>query len=390
MPVLPQAVDVNAIVHAPITPLAPAPAPPPASIPAINVLDARPHPCIISHLRPIYTEQLALEYELREKKRMEDVARLASAKRAKEKVIVYAWGVPDDPPLVHAVQGGFSWPYLDLSMQLLTRVGLDHALGRQALQMYDDEGLEMWMDVDVDYTIAVKEGQAIYLRDCVVAHPIDFQVLRNTHAQAGTPNIRNLPAERQAVREAYKSLGLSSSTQTRPSPPSTSFVTPNRKRKLSDSSIISISGSFPTPRRASPIATIVPDIVPSIPSSPVLMAAAVSSEAVASPIVVSTSIIDTTPVTKSWPADFYVCEIVNCFRDCKTSIRKNGRNTRTAEVKFNKHFPCNRYVPSTYSDQKKLWQNAPDALKDQFYNAGKVKGAVWFRFAEAARKARKD
>jgi hypothetical protein len=118
---------------------------------------------------------------------MEDAARLAYAKRAKERVIIYAWGLPDDPPLVHAVQGGFSWPYLDLSMQLLTRVGLDHAPGRQALQMYDDERLEMWMDVDVDYTIAVKEGQAIYLRDRMVAHPIDFQILRNAHAQNWYP-----------------------------------------------------------------------------------------------------------------------------------------------------------------------------------------------------------
>jgi hypothetical protein len=128
-------------------------------------------------------------------------------------------------------------------------------------------------------------------------------------------------------------------------------------------------------------------VVPSIPSSPVPIAAAAFSDAIAAPIVVSASSND---AIKSWPADFYVCEIVNCFRDCKTSIRKNGRNTRTAEVKFNDHFPCNRYVPSTYSDQKKLWQNAPDALKDRFYNAGKVKGALWFRFAEAARKARKD
>jgi hypothetical protein len=122
-------------------------------------------------------------------------------------------------------------------------------------------------------------------------------------------------------------------------------------------------------------------------SSPVLIAAAAFPEAIAAPIVVSASIND---AIKSWPADFYVCEIVNCFQDCKMSIRKNGRNTRTAEVKFNEHFPGNCYVPSTYSDQKKLWQHAPNALKDAFYNAGKVKGAVWSRFAEAARKARKD
>ena len=73
-----------------------------------------------------FARQLAFEYELREKKRMEDAARLACAKRAKERVIIYAWGLPDDPPLVHAVQGSFSWPYLDLSMQLLTCVRLDH------------------------------------------------------------------------------------------------------------------------------------------------------------------------------------------------------------------------------------------------------------------------
>lgn len=374
--------DVD-VTHAPLAPPLPALVGP-SSIPAVDVLDARPHPRIVSHLRPIYTEQLALEYELREKKRMEDEARLTSAKRAKERVIVYAWSLPDEPPLVHAVQGGFSWPYFDLSLQLLTRVGLDHALGRQALQMYDDEGLDMWIDVDVGYIVAVKEGQAIYLRDRVVAHPIDFQFSRTAHAQASTPNIRNLPAERHAVREAYKLLVPSSSTPSS----SISFATPNRKRKLSDSSIISISDSFPTPRHASPMPIIISDmVVPSIPLSPVPTAATASSGIVAASV---DPIRDTTPVIKSWPADFYVCEIVNCFRDCKTSIRRNGRNTRTAEVKFNEHFPCNRYVPSTYSDQKKLWQNAPDVLKDQFYQAGKVKGALWFRFAEAARKARKD
>jgi hypothetical protein len=46
---------------------------------------------------------------------------------------------------------------------------------------------------------------------------------------------------------------------------------------------------------------------------------------------------------KQWPRDFYVCNIVPCFHDAKTSVR--GSHTQhTAAIVFHKHFLTSNFV----------------------------------------------
>ncbi|KAF8894186.1 hypothetical protein CPB84DRAFT_1837276 [Gymnopilus junonius] len=78
----------------------PLPTPPPAELselPLPEVVDARPDPRLASHLRPIFTEALAQQHEFREQQRKLDSERQAHAKKAKERVAVYAWTSDDAP-----------------------------------------------------------------------------------------------------------------------------------------------------------------------------------------------------------------------------------------------------------------------------------------------------
>jgi hypothetical protein len=58
---------------------------------------------------------------------------------------------------------------------------------------------------------------------------------------------------------------------------------------------------------------------------------------------------------KKWPRDYYVCDIVSCFHDAKTSVR--GSCTQcTAAIVFYEHFPHLKFHSSTFSDNKAIWK----------------------------------
>jgi len=89
-----------------------------------------------------------------------------------------------------------------------------------------------------------------------------------------------------------------------------------------------------------------------------------------------------------WPRDYYVCDIVDCFKDCKTSVRHGGRKTRTLQVVFAEFFPGVDFKRSTYHDQRNFWLQAPESLKGRFYEAGRTKAAKWLAFTAAVRRQR--
>ncbi|KAF8953929.1 hypothetical protein BDZ97DRAFT_1603433, partial [Flammula alnicola] len=91
--------------------------------------------------------------------------------------------------------------------------------------------------------------------------------------------------------------------------------------------------------------------------------------------------------TKTWPRDYYTSDIAACFRDSKTSVR--GPHKRTAAVVFNDHFPHLTYRHSTFYENKAIWRDAPQNLKDRFRVIGKNKRGLWSVFTCAVREAEK-
>ena len=89
-----------------------------------------------------------------------------------------------------------------------------------------------------------------------------------------------------------------------------------------------------------------------------------------------------------WPRDYYVCDIVNCFKDCKTSVKHGGRKTRTLQVVFAEFFPRVDFKRSTYHDQRTFWLKASEFLKASSYEAGHKKAAKWSTFTAAVKKQR--
>jgi len=99
--------------------------------------------------------------------------------------------------------------------------------------------------------------------------------------------------------------------------------------------------------------------------------------------------LDETPApssSKEWPRDFYVCDIVKCFLDCKTSVKRGGKSTRSLQVVFRDHFPGIKFKSSTYHDQRNMWRDAPEHLKKQFDEAGRTKNGRWMKFTHAVRR----
>ena len=93
---------------------------------------------------------------------------------------------------------------------------------------------------------------------------------------------------------------------------------------------------------------------------------------------------------RRWPADYHVVDIAGCLRaySGRTSLKRN--RDRTQKVVFEEFFPRARFVPATFTDQKKLWQLASNALRDEFIEAGHTKQGLWSLFSRCVRAERKS
>jgi len=312
-------------------------------------LDARPNARFASHLHPIYTTQLAYEYELRERQRRHDADRITSSKRAKEEVTVFSWSSNDDQPSMRVFQTGFTWPYFVLTTAILSSIGLSGACERQDLQIYEEE-FDTWVSVDLGHTIEAREGHRIFAKDRLVDDCPGLKKHLKAPARFHVAHLRyGLAAERSFVREAFKDQAQSIL------PPNLLLSSPKRERSPSASPLTFPSSPLPQPS----------ELIPRPHGT------------LEDPIIVND--VD----EKQWPGDFYVCDVVACFRDCKTRVR--GRHAHTSKAIFNEHFPGARFCSSTYYDQKKMWRNAPARLQDQFIEAGRVKSALWSAFSRRIR-----
>ena len=84
-----------------------------------------------------------------------------------------------------------------------------------------------------------------------------------------------------------------------------------------------------------------------------------------------------------WPRGFYTLDVVKCFEACEANP------TQPAESIFQKFFnvPFRR---STFYENKKRWQLAPQAAKDAALAAGHSTAGLWAKFAAANPAKRAD
>lgn len=332
--------------------------------PLSEVVDARPDPRFASHLHPIFTQTLAQQHELREQKQKLDSESQAHAKKTKESIAVYTWTRDDTPHVVHVVQSGFTWPYFIILSTLLSTLGLLEAGERGDLRLYDEMDFMDWVAVDIGHIVEVQEGQRLFLKDQSLQKCIDFQKCLNTPSRSSKPHLRfNLPHERAYVREMLNAgqagPPMSSLRQT-PSPSPLLLL-----HKTTNHEHLSLSPSSSPP--------------PSAQAGP----SHANMGSVNNPIIVGDG------DERRWPSDYYVVDIAGCLCECsaRTSLRKNL--PRTQKAVFEEFFPMVRFVPATFTDQKKLWRLAFNSLRDESIEAGRTKKGLWSLFARRVRAEKK-
>ncbi|KAF8230069.1 hypothetical protein L208DRAFT_1157615, partial [Tricholoma matsutake] len=129
------------------------------------------------HMPPIFTYQYCCEQELHEKNRVIEAEHQQHAKLvSKQGIVVYAWTKDNEPPTVQELQEGFMWPYLVLSGNVLSDLGLNGL----HVQLYQWD-LSTWLNIKVGHQITVKEGDCIFLKARNVKSYQDF----DEHLEAG-------------------------------------------------------------------------------------------------------------------------------------------------------------------------------------------------------------
>jgi hypothetical protein len=323
-------------------------------------------PRFSSPLSPAFLEALARDHGLREEKRIQEAKRINDERKVRQTVKVFAWSSNGREPIVAHFQTGFVWPFFNISYFVLECVGLVGPGDKNCLEYFDDNAyVGYWTRLEVGHIFEVREGHSIFLKTSDVTDCLGFKD-HLAHFRSTAPIFYSqLAREREYVRSnlTYDIWGA-------PSTP--------RKRKASSSPEVSPSSSgsmSPAPR--------VNKLKPksNSPLSPVLQQAVSTSSSAA-----ELHLITGDQCSTEWPRDYYVCDIVSCFKDCKTSIKRGGKKTRTRKVVFAEYFPGVDFKPSTYHDQRNFWLNAPESLKKKFYEAGRINEAKWSAFTAAVRK----
>ena len=88
---------------------------------------------------------------------------------------------------------------------------------------------------------------------------------------------------------------------------------------------------------------------------------------------------------KAWPWDYCTVDITNCFRDNKTLV--HGPHKCTAAVIFKDHFPHLTYHHSTFYDNKAIWRNTPQFLRDCYCVIGRNQRGLWSAFTCTVKEA---
>ena len=307
-----------------------------------EIVDARPNPRFASHLHPIFTEALAQQQQLREQQQKLNLELQAHAKKTKECVTIYAWINDDTPAIVHIVQSGFVWPYFSLLSELLSTLGLAEASTHGLLWLYDETDFMDWVAVDVGHMIEVQEGQQIFLKDHSIHKCAGFQKCLDAPSCSSKPHLHfNLPAEHAYVRDMLKA-----------------------------------GSPTPSPQQTPPLLSppLLPPHTPSLPTPSPLLSTQTAGASFNNLVAACDG------EERCWPADYHVVDIAGCLHaySGRTSLKRNW--DRMQKAVFEEFFPRAHFVPATFTNQKKLWQSASDALWDEFIEAGHTKQGLWSLF----------
>ena len=352
-------VALPSVVTPALVPLAP-PFPMASSVAVLPTEAPDVLPRFSSLLGPAFSDTLARDFELREERRLQEATRIENERRVKQTVKVFAWTLNGQEPTVCHFQSGFIWPFFNISYSVLECVGLIKASDKNSLEYYnDDEYVGYWSRLEVGHVFEVREGHSIFLRSADVSSCPGFKE-RLAHFRSNAPIFYSqLAREREYVRNNLKTYDTWSIPSSTP-----------QKRKASSSPRVSSSSPSPTPLISSS-----PDIIELKPKSKLPLPTA------SNPIPISDDERST-----EWPRNFYVCDIVDCFKDCKTSVKRGGKKIRTLKAVFSEHFPGVDFKPSTYHDQRTIWRNAPEHLRRKFLEAGHTTAGTWMSFTAAVRK----
>jgi hypothetical protein len=89
---------------------------------------------------------------------------------------------------------------------------------------------------------------------------------------------------------------------------------------------------------------------------------------------------------KRWPTDYYTVDVGTCIRESNARTHRLLHRQRHQNLVFSEFFPNVRFVPSTFSQQRGLWNKASSSLKEEFMNLGHCREGLWSAFARRARK----
>ena len=87
---------------------------------------------------------------------------------------------------------------------------------------------------------------------------------------------------------------------------------------------------------------------------------------------------------QKWPGDFYVIDIVHCFDMCEAEKGK-PRSSRRGDVNaicFEWCFPGIPFKSSTFHDNHRRWNAAPQHIRDAALEAGQTKAGLWSAFGK--------
>ena len=331
--------------------------------PFLEAIDVRPDPRFATHLRPVFTEVIAMQQEKLLQQTKLDAERKEKAQKARQRIIIYPWTDENTPPIIKFFQD-FSWPYLVINSDLLSTVGLLEASEQGRLRIYDEKEIHDWVAVNAGYVMEVQEGQRLFLKDASLLKCADFIKLLETRPQGPASHLHyHLPHQRSYVREMHK----------RHSPfPCLSESPP----------LLTFNSSQPTP---SP-----PPATSPLPLPPPLLSHSLAPRASGSGTANDPMEIDEeVSEAKHWPTDYYTSDIGNCMHECSSRTQRVHQRSETHRAVFAKHFPNVGFIPSTFSNQRELWIKASGSLREEFIELGHCREGLWSVFAKRARQEKK-
>jgi hypothetical protein len=266
-----------------------------------------------------------------------------------------------------------------------------------------DPSRKLWTKVPIDFVVAAKEGEEIYLKTADVTDCLNFDAILAAAIGQEVVNIRsNLKNDRAYVRHRMKARHSSETTSSNTSDveePITPILPASRVGiraqesaraysivkqepleclELTDSEdvvqVLPVS-SKRKPSTSHPTAPVSQRVRQVSPSPPLILSPPPGEE-IDDPIVVDND----API---WPAEYYVCDIVRGFDECDKA-RRAGKNVGlTFEALFEVPFRS-----TTFYDNRKRWESAPQTVRDKAYAAGRTPKGLWTAFMSLSRSAR--